>query len=64
LGNESQVDATQKRQKRACPSHAVDFTPAAVLKMVRAFNAAAVRAARRLAAFARPRIGIGGCFEN
>ena len=41
MGNESQVDATQNVKTRMSV-HAVDFTPAAVLKMMRAFNAAAV----------------------
>ena len=41
MGNESQVDATQSVKTRMSV-HAVDFTSAAVLKMMRAFNAAAV----------------------
>ncbi len=41
MGNQSQVDATQNIKKRMSV-HAVDFNAAAVLKMMRAFNAAAV----------------------
>jgi DNA polymerase-3 subunit gamma/tau len=41
MGNEAQVDATQNTKTRMSV-HAVDFTPSAVLKMMRAFNGAAV----------------------
>ncbi len=41
MGNEAQVDATQNVKTRMS-IHAVDFSPSAVLRMMRAFNAAAV----------------------
>jgi len=41
MGNEAQVDATQSVKTRMSV-HAVDFAPSAVLRMMRAFNSAAV----------------------